>query len=103
MITASVTPMTAQPTQPNWIDFGKSEMQPIHPCPNPSGVNTEMASVLETIKFQAAEISQLRNENRRLRGCARSLGKQLKIEKLRSASRGFALNDAKQNAVTCNS
>lgn len=103
MLLGSVTPMTAQPTQPNWIDFAKSEMQPIHPCPKPSGVNTEMASVLETIKFQAAEIAKLRNENRRLRGCAKSLGKQLKIEKLRSASRKFALNDMKQNAVACNS
>lgn len=99
MITASVTPMTAQLSQPNWPEFKVTYGQP---SPQPSGMNTDMKSVLETIRFQAAEIEKLRKENKRIKGCLRSLDRQLKTEKLRSESRRAALQDLKES-LTCNS
>lgn len=101
MITASVTPMTAQPNlrPPIWQEFTPNYRPP---SPQPSGINTDMKSVLETIRFQAAEIEKLRCDNKRIKGCLRSLDAQLKTEKLRSESRRAALQELK-TLLACNS
>jgi len=98
MLLDSVIQTPAQLSQPNWPEFAMNNGRQ---CPQPSGLNTEMASVVETIRFQAAEIEKLRKENKRIRGCLRSLDAQLKTEKLRSESRRAALQDMK-DSMACN-